>query len=45
LLDIYEIRNDYEKALDILYKLEKVSPNNPEVKNKIESMKQKQSGK
>jgi hypothetical protein len=45
LLDIYEIRNDYEKALDILYKLEKVSPNNPDVKNKIESMKQKQSGK
>ncbi|MBE2226892.1 MAG: tetratricopeptide repeat protein, partial [Ignavibacteria bacterium] len=45
LLDIYESRGDYAKALDILYRLDRLSPNNPEVKNKIENMKQRQQGK
>jgi hypothetical protein len=45
LLDIYEIRNDNAKALEILYKLDRISPNNPEVKNKIEALKQRQQGK
>ena len=45
LLDIYEVRGDYNSSLDILYKLDKVSPNNPEVKMKIEAMKLKQQGK
>ncbi|HMQ99732.1 MAG TPA: hypothetical protein PKE39_11975, partial [Ignavibacteria bacterium] len=45
LLDIYEARSDYAKALDILYKLDRVSPNNPEVKAKIESLKLRQQGK
>ena len=44
LLDIYEARSDYAKALDILYKLDRVSPNNPEVKAKIESLKLRQQG-
>src|SRR4030095_2103185 len=45
LLDIYEARGDYNKALDILYQLDRVSPNNPDVKAKIDSMKAKQQGK
>lgn len=44
LIDIYESRGDYTKALDILYQLDRVSPNNPEVKQKIELMKSKQQG-
>lgn len=42
LLDIYEVRGDYAKAIDVLNKLDKISPNNPEVKMKIESFRQKQ---
>lgn len=45
LLDIYEARGDYAKAIDVLNKLDRLSPNNPEVKMKIESMRQKQQGK
>ncbi|MBZ0204594.1 MAG: DUF2723 domain-containing protein [Ignavibacteria bacterium] len=45
LLDIYEAREDYAKALDILYQLDRLSPNSPDVKAKIEMLKQKQQGK
>ena len=45
LIDIYEARSDYAKALDILYQLDRLSPNNPEVKGKIEFLKSKQQGK
>jgi tetratricopeptide (TPR) repeat protein len=44
LMDIYEARGDYSKALDILYQLDRISPNSPEVKQKIELMKLKQQG-
>lgn len=45
LLDIYEARGDYTKALDIVYQLERLSPNTPELRQKIEYLKQKQQGK
>jgi hypothetical protein len=44
LIDIYEARGDHAKALDILYQLDRISPNNPEVKGKIEYLKLKQQG-
>lgn len=44
LIDIYEMRNDYNKALEILYQLDRLT-NSPEVKQKIELLKQKQQGK
>jgi hypothetical protein len=44
LMDIYEARGDYSKALDILYQLDRISPNSPVVKQKIELMKLKQLG-
>jgi MFS family permease len=45
LIDIYETRADYAKAIDILYQLDRMTPNNPEVKQKIEMLKLKQQGK
>lgn len=45
LIDIYEARGDYNKTLEILYQLDRISPNNPEVKGKIEALKLKQQGK
>jgi hypothetical protein len=39
LIDIYEVRGDNAKALDILYQLDRISPGNPEIKAKIEALK------
>jgi hypothetical protein len=39
LIDIYESRGDNVKALDILYKLDRLAPNTPEIKMKIDSLK------
>ncbi len=39
LLDIYDARGDKQKALDILYRIDRLSPNNPDIKAKIESLK------
>lgn len=44
LIDIYEMRNDIPKALDILYQLDRLTPNSPEVKQRIEMLKYKQQG-
>ncbi|MCX7877462.1 MAG: hypothetical protein N2510_02350, partial [Ignavibacteria bacterium] len=44
LTDIYEARGDYSRAIDILSQLEKITPNNPEVKMKIEMLRKKQQG-
>lgn len=41
LLDIYETRGDYQKALDLLNRLSVMSPGDQSVKQKIESIKQK----
>jgi hypothetical protein len=38
LIDIYEARGDYSKAIDILNRLDRMSPNNPDIKEKIESL-------
>ncbi len=48
LLDIYDTKGDYQKALDLLNKLSAISPGDASVKQKIESIKLKmatQSGK
>jgi hypothetical protein len=45
LLDIYEIRGDSQKSLEILYMIDKLSPNNPDIKAKIESLKNQNQGK
>ena len=45
LLDIYESRGDNAKALDILYKLDRLMPNSPELKIKIDSLKSRMQGK
>ena len=42
LIDIYETRGDNARALDVLYQLDRITPNNPEVKQKIDMLKQKQ---
>lgn len=39
LMDIYEARGDNQKALDIMYKLDRLMPNSPEIKMKIDSLK------
>jgi tetratricopeptide (TPR) repeat protein len=39
LLDIYEAKGDTQKALDVLYQIDRLSPNNPDIKAKIESLK------
>jgi hypothetical protein len=39
LLDIYDTRGDKQKALDVLYQIDRLSPNNPDIKAKIESLK------
>ena len=44
LVDIYEARKDYNRAIEILTQLERISPNNPEVKMKIEMLRNKQTG-
>ena len=44
LLDIYEARGDYQNALDVLSKLDKISPNSPEVKMKMETLRQQMQG-
>jgi hypothetical protein len=44
LLDIYEARGDYQNALDILSRLDKISPNSPEVKMKMETLRQQMQG-
>jgi len=43
LLDIYEARAEYQKALDLLNRLSAMSPNDPSIMQKIESIKQKMS--
>jgi tetratricopeptide (TPR) repeat protein len=42
LIDIYEARGDNQRALEILYQLDRITPNNPEIKAKIEALKQGQ---
>jgi hypothetical protein len=39
LIDIYEGRGDNSKALEILYRLDRLAPNSPEIKLKIDSLK------
>jgi tetratricopeptide (TPR) repeat protein len=39
LIDIYENRGDNAKALDILYRLDRLAPNTPEIRLKIDSLK------
>ncbi len=41
LLDIYESKGEYQKALDLLGRLSSMSPNDPTILQKIESIKQK----
>lgn len=45
LLDIYDGRGDYDNELDILHKLQKITPDSHEVNDKIESVKSKMEGK
>jgi hypothetical protein len=45
LMDIYEARGEYAKAIDILNKMDKLSPGNPEIKMKIEMLRSKMLGK
>jgi hypothetical protein len=44
LLDIYESRGDNSRALDILYRLDRLMPNSPEIKIKIDSLKARTQG-
>ncbi|MDZ4713131.1 MAG: DUF2723 domain-containing protein [bacterium] len=41
LLDVYEVKGEYQKALELLNRLSAMSPNDPNVKQKMESIKQK----
>lgn len=41
LLDIYEAKGEYQKALDLLNRISLTSPGDPNVKQKIESIKEK----
>ncbi|MBS1518051.1 MAG: DUF2723 domain-containing protein [Bacteroidetes bacterium] len=41
LLDIYESKGEYQKAIDLLNRLSAMSPGDPSIKQKIESIKQK----
>jgi hypothetical protein len=41
LIDIYEGRDEYGKAIDILTRLDRLSPGSPEVKMKIQMLQQK----
>ena len=43
LLDLYEARKEYQKSLDLLNTLLTMSPNDPSIKQKIESIKLKMS--
>lgn len=43
LLDVYETKGDYQKALDLLNKLSAMSPGDASVRQKMESIKQKMS--
>ncbi len=45
LVDIYETRGDYQKAIEILQQLERMQPNSPELKAKIELLRTKIQGK
>ena len=45
LIDLYDAREDYGKAIDVLGQLDRISPNNPDIKQKIEALKLKQQGK
>ncbi len=44
LIDIYEARGEYSNAIDILDRLDGMSPNTPEIKQKIELLKNKSQG-
>lgn len=44
LMDIYETRGEYAKAIDVLQRLQSMSPNDPTIKTKIDELKQKMSG-
>ena len=44
LLDIYEGRGDYRSELDILYRLQRITPDSHEVNDKIESVKSRMEG-
>ncbi len=41
LLDVYEAKGDYKKALDLLNNLSVMSPGDASIKQKMESIKQK----
>ncbi len=43
LLDLFETRKEYQRALDLLNTLQTMSPNDPNIKQKIESIKLKMS--
>ncbi len=45
LIDIYEGRDEYGKAIDILTRLDRISPGSPEVKMKIQMLQEKLQGK
>ncbi|MGH2574473.1 MAG: tetratricopeptide repeat protein, partial [Ignavibacteria bacterium] len=44
LMDIYEARGDYKNAVEILQRLDRISPGSPEIKAKIEILTQKMKG-
>lgn len=44
LMDIYETRGEYAKAIDVLQRLQSMSPNDPTIKTKIDELKLKMSG-
>jgi len=44
LMEIYEARGEYAKAIDILNKMDRLSPGNPEIKMKIEMLRAKMLG-
>lgn len=44
LIDLYEAHGDYGKAIDVLGQLDRISPNNQDIQQKIEALKLKQQG-
>jgi tetratricopeptide (TPR) repeat protein len=44
LIDIYEAKGQYQKAIDILNRLSLESPNDPSVQQKMQILKQKMQG-
>ncbi|RPI16984.1 MAG: DUF2723 domain-containing protein [Ignavibacteriae bacterium] len=44
LIDIYDARNDYKSELELLERIDRIAPGSPEVKMKIETLKQKLQG-